>query len=176
MGQIIALIIYSARSNPCQEKDVKMFTYLSVSAKKDIPQRPKRRSKPWFRVRLFIIGGKCSASLSNASKTKAQGCKRVIILEGYLERNVIQYLKSQVNNTACPLQRKDWPDTGTSLVAFRFPPRKDSRFPFLDRKAPLALARLWAIRDNRLQMLDSLYIEGGPSSSALQQRRSYSEV
>lgn len=51
MGQIIALIIYSARSIPCQEKDVKMFTYIirissPDSAKKDIPQHSSTGTKP----------------------------------------------------------------------------------------------------------------------------------
>lgn len=43
MGQVIDLIIYSARSNPCQEKGVKMSTYIIRISSSDRAKRGEKR-------------------------------------------------------------------------------------------------------------------------------------
>lgn len=61
MGQVIDLIIYSARSNPCQEKGVKMSTYIIRISSSDSAKRGKNgkilagRKRSWF-----VIVRQCS--------------------------------------------------------------------------------------------------------------------
>lgn len=64
MGQVIDLIIYSARSNPCQEKGVKMSTYtIRISSSDRAKGGEGGRGGVW-------AGGHCPAGNVAGSSSK----------------------------------------------------------------------------------------------------------